>query len=284
MSKIPNLMDVKKQKAEEFNPSFVERIRAFDLLDPVGGEMGTSFIIPPSTGKITEVAALKSTQWSTGWIYTHSDPKRFCHIYTMTAENMGYIPPRCMGCWKVVARPKTLMQLFMVFDAQLKMSKEDNDCWCKCGIEERPWVFGNYGAYFYNNSEEEGLKKYEWVRKEMDKIDPEMSVILKRGCTEFEQKFGPSDKWDEAFDIEKNQTVKGWEGLIDEHIVVTKTSEKQSDLVRKHVMNLWIDFAYDRGDPTVLTLNDGKPMYIPYVTYHNKIKKGVKKNGKKSGK
>ena len=285
MSKITKLMNVKKKKAEKkFNPSFVERIRAFDLLDPVKEEMGSSFIIPPATGKITEVAMLKSSQWSTGWIYTHSDPKRFCHVYTMTAENMSYVPPRCMECWKVVARPQNLMHLFMVYDAQLKMIEKDPTCWCKCGIEERPWVFGNYGAYFYNNSKEEGLKKVKWVREEMDKIDPEMSVILKRGCTEFEQRFGPSDQWDAKFDIKKNEIVKGWEGLIDEHIVVTKSDQAQSDLVRKHVMNLWIDFAYDRGDPTVIKLNDGKPLYVPYVTYHKKIKEGVKKDAKKPGK
>ena len=281
MSKLVKLMDVKKKKAAQINPSFIERIRAFDLLDAVQQEMGSSFIIPPKTGKITEVAALKSTQWSTGWLYTHSDPKRFCHIYTMAAENMGYVPPKCMNCWKVVARPQTLLQLFMVYDAQIAMAKKDDTCWCKCGIEERPWVFGNYGAYWYNNSKEDGHKKYEWVRKEMDKIDPDIPVILKRACTEFEQRFGPTDEWDKQFDTKVNPYAKGWEKLIDENIVVTKTSEGQSDLVKKHVMSLWIDFAYDRGDPTVVKLNDGKPLYQPYVTYHKKIKEGAKKNGKK---
>lgn len=282
MGKLTKLLDVKKEKVAEAKPSFIDRIRAFDLLDAIKSELGTSFIIPPDTGKVEEIKSLKSTKWDGEWIYTNPDPKRHCNVYTMAAEQMGFIPARCRECWKVVVRPKTLLQLFMLYDLQLKMSKEDPNCWCKCGIERRPWVFGNYGGYFYNNSKEEGLAKYEWVRKEVDKISPDIDVILKRGCTEFEQRFGASDQWDKMF--KNNPMVEGWEGLIDEHIVVTKTSKKQSDLVRKHVMNTWIDFAYDRADPTVIKLNDGRPIFKPLVTYHKKIKEGVKPNGKKSGK
>ena len=283
MSKITKLLDVKKKKAsEKVEPSFVERIRAFDLLDKAKDEMGVAFIIPPDTGKITEIKALKSTQWDTGWIYTNPDPERHCNIYTMTAENMDYVPPKCMGCWKVVVRPKTLLQLFILYDLQVKLSDADKSVWCKCGIEPRPWVFGNYGGYFYTNSKEEGLARYEQVRKLVDEqISPDVDVILKRACTEFEQRYGPTTEWDKLFDPEKNPMVKSWEGLIDEHIVVTKSAESQSDLVRKHVMSLWIDFAYDRGDPTVVKLNDGRPLYQPLVTYHNKIKEGEKKNGKR---
>lgn len=284
MSKIPKLMDVKKKEAvTEFKPSFVERIRAFDLLEMTKNDMGTSFIIPPETGKITEVAVLKSTHWDTGWVYTNADPERFCHIYTMVAENMDYVAPKCMNCWKVVVRPKTLLQLFLLYDMQVKMADKDKTVWCKCGVEPRPWVFGNYGGYFYTNSKEEGLARYKQVRKLVDEqISPDVDVILKRACTEFEQRYGPTDKWDEKFDPKTNHMVKGWEKLIDEHIVVTKSSEPQSDMVRKHVMSLWISFAYDRGDPTVIKLNDGRPMYQPLVTYHNEIKEGEKKNGKKS--
>lgn len=282
-TKLRNLMNVKKEKVEEWKPSFVDRIRAFDLLEVMKQDMGTAYIIPPHTGKITEIEALKTTKWEGVWIYTNPDRERFCNRYQSTVEHMNYIPPKCMACWKVVVRPKTLLQLFMLYDLQVKMIEGEPGCFCKCGVEVREWVFGNYGGYFYTNSKEEGLARYKQVRELVDEqISPDIDIVLKRSCTEFEQKYGPSDEWDKMFDPETHPIIAGWEKLIEENVVATKTDAKQPEIVRKHIMNYWVDFAYDRGDPTVIKLNDGKPLYPTLVTYHKPILQGVKKNVKES--
>jgi len=276
MSKIKS-----KGKEAPYKASFIEQIKAFDLLEPLSGEIGTRFRIPPETGKLEEVDVFKSMTWDGIWIYTNPDKDRMCTLYQACHDNMKYIPPRCLECWKVVVRPINLLQLFMLYDLQLKMIEEDPDCWCKCGVEIREYVHANYGGYFYNNSKEDGLVKYKLVRKLVDEqISSDVKVILKRGCTEFEINQGPSDKWDEKF--AGNKQAQAWEGLIAEHVVVTNGGYKQSDLVKKHIMSKWIDFAWDRGDPTVIGLNDGKPLFPPPVTYHQTIKEGVKTNGKKS--
>ena len=276
MSKIKS-----KSEGAPYKPSFIEQIQAFDLLDPFKEEIGVRYRIPPNTGKIEEVPLFKSMIWDGIWVYTNPDKERMCTLYQTCHDKMGYIPPRCLGCWKVVVRPVNLLQLFMLYDLQLKMIEKDPDCWCKCGVETREYVHANYGGYFYNNSKEEGLVKYKLVRKLVDEhISSDIKVILKRGCTEFELKQGPSDKWDEKF--ADNNQAKVWEGLIKEHVVVTKEGMKQSDLVKKHVMNNWIQFAWDRADPTVIGLNDGKPLVPPPVTYHQAIKEGVKKNVEES--
>ncbi|NIS52984.1 MAG: hypothetical protein GWN94_18065, partial [Phycisphaerae bacterium] len=81
----------------------------------------------------------------------------------------------------------------------MDLSEENPKCWCKCGWEDRDWVHGNYGGYFYCNSKEVGLQRLETVRNAVrknvdygDKID----IFLKRYCTEFELKWGDSAKYE----------------------------------------------------------------------------------------
>lgn len=157
------------------------------------------------------------------------------------------------------------------------MIKKDKTCWCKIGAEYRPWVHANWGAYFYNNSFEKGREKWKWVREMVDEhVSPEVNVILKRGCTEFERKYGPSIGWDAKF--KDNPKCKAWDGIVKDNMVRQVTSYFQPDIIKKHVMAKWVAFAYDREDPTVIELNDGRPMLPPLVFYHNELEKEYKIN------
>jgi hypothetical protein len=181
-----------------------------------------------------------------------------------------FIPSQCQDCWKVVVRPQTLKQLFALLDLQIRLGRHS-----KCGIEDRKSVRGHYGGYFYNRGVEAGLECYTAVRdamredpilcdllKETDENGVPKLVLLKRGCTEFEYLLGRSDRWQ----ITEEQMEL--ENMLNDVFVRQLSSEIQPWFVVNHVHRKWIEFAWDRNDPTVLEFTGGKLLYPPYVTYH----------------
>jgi hypothetical protein len=202
------------------------------------------------------------------WIYTNNDPSMFCDWWKDVSDVFKFIPSRCRGCWKVVARPKSLAALMQVYKSQIEMIKADNECFCKCGIERRPYVRGNYGAYWYNSSKEEGLDKLDLVKTYMYQIDPNMDVFLKRGCTEYERDYGPTDEYVQP------PVAKQWEEIFKERFAMIKWEYKQSESVIQDVMWRWILFAWDRDDPTVDAFTNGKPLFMkPCVRYEREEEK-----------
>jgi len=178
-------------------------------------------------------------------------------------------PSKCHGCWKVVIRPKNLKQLFALLNLQMRMGRPS-----KCGIEVRPTVNGLYGGYFYNHGIEAGLECYEAVRKEVD-IDPELgpdvSVILKRACTEFELYCGPSDEW------EVNQEQAQIEQLVNKWFVRDIVQRTQPNHALATVHRKWIEWAYQNADQTYLEYTNGIPVFPKVVSYHHLAEKAAKK-------
>jgi len=201
------------------------------------------------------------------WVFVNPVPdEAACSIYTIITDNCGFITSPCLKCWKVVAKPFTLKELMALYEFQKEFTANymATDRFCKCGIEERPWTPYNYGGYFYNKSKQQGLERYEQVRKAMDKINPKIPVILKRYCTEFEIKLGPSDKYKrfEGADILEKRIFD----IIDLSCI-GKNVTQPADIVESNLAE-WVKFAWDRGDPTAKDFNDGEPLYTPCVTYH----------------
>ena len=97
----------------------------------------------------------------------------------------------CMECYKVVVCPKTLAQVHRIMEWQLSTG------WAgKVGSEIRNYTQRAWGAYFYCRGVEQGRERYKHVREWVDEnLGRDVNVFLKRGCTEFEQNMGDSDKW-----------------------------------------------------------------------------------------
>lgn len=270
--------DYKKAVEEDpKGPSVVQQIINFDIIDGFKEFLGNKLLIDPKDGKIKEIEVARTVGFDDPWIYTHSDTDRHCHQYQRIVSKLNFIPKKCMNCWKVVARPRNLKETFIMLRMQRDMVAQDDTCWCKIGAEFRPWVFGNWGAYFYNNSRADGEKKWKWVRDMTDKyLDPKVPVILKRGCTEFEREFGPSSGWDKKFGPQ-NLLVKAWEKILDEACVeLDEAVKSQPPVVQKHVMAKWIAFAWDRADETVIELNNGNPLLPPLEFYHHVLQREYK--------
>lgn len=203
--------------------------------------------------------------WESVWDYVNNDPKR--ETYCVHAQNFAkaynMVPPFCVSCWKVVAKPRKLSELFRLCDLMYAMGKEDEAVWCKCGTEHRSYVPGIYGGYFYTDSKSDGLKRLVKVRSIID-----MPVVLKRYCTEFERALGDS------IDTEERQPedAKELQDFFFAHLGQSETIGQQARLIKLEVYQGWIDFGWKFGSPEDRkeiedTYNDGKPLYPKPRTY-----------------
>ena len=195
------------------------------------------------------------------WVFAHQDKNRHCDIWHKIFFNMlDFLPSDCLGCWKVVVRPKSLYELFVLREIQLKLGRPS-----KCGIEVRPTVCGLYGGYFYNDTLQHGEDCWEEVKEQVNRyMEPDTPVILKRGCTEFEAKFGDSRDWEDHITADQVQIERALVEMIPE-----KANPPQLDMIKPDVMKRWIEWAYQNGDLTYKFFTQDKPLYDPYRIYHD---------------
>ena len=196
------------------------------------------------------------------WIHVNSDPNRNCKKQELIEKLFNFIPTVCIRCWKVVVRPKTVIELIQLHNLMEDMNV-GKDVYCKCGIEIiRPFVTETYGGYFYTNSLEEGLARKEEVQALCDKyIRPGIKVILKRYCSEWELKYGNSKGYNQP----KEAKIK--EAMIDSSIELPVSTETQSDILKRDIIQRWIEHAHDRGDLSYKQLNNDEPLYSELQTY-----------------
>lgn len=232
-----------------------------DLLEPIrpliergvyrfnnAGQLEADLRIPPETP----------------WVHIRQDPQKNCGLWHQVWFNQyGIIPSYCQACWKVVVRPTTLTEMFFLYELMVEI-----DVPSKIGIERRYSVPALYGAYFYNNSKEEGLACYQYLKELVHtRIGAHVKVILKRGCTEIEHKFGDSTKW------EVTEQQKQLERRLEDLFADQPRIHTQSVELIRHIMANWVRFAFAQGDPTAKEFSS-KPMYPPYVTYHEEAEEG----------
>jgi len=198
------------------------------------------------------------------WVYVQSSPAR-CDIYhRVFFDVLKMIPSYCRECYKVVVMPRTLVELFDLYEMERDMGVP-----CKCGIELRKTDTRLYGGYFYCRGLEQGKERYAEVRALIDeRLSPETKVILKRYCTEYE--IGPDGQGpsDELPPFTKEEL--DFEEYVLDHFPPIGFGTKQPDYLTAGVMVDWIHHAYMHGDETYKEFTDGGPLFKPIVTYHNK--------------
>lgn len=178
---------------------------------------------------------------------------------------IGFIHSYCHDCYKVVVKPRTVTQLFQLCDLQKEMGHP-----AKCGIEIRKFVPCLYGGYFYNRSLDAGRECLRKVKKAVrTQIDPSMGVILKRGCTEFEMRFGPSDKWKVL-----PEQLKFEEAFREVYVKDMPNSMEMPDYLKSHIKTRWLHWAAQHYDKTYKDFTNGISLIgeCDYVTYHKEGK------------
>lgn len=246
--------------------AYYEEIKNRDIMTRIKRLLQNGGYYFRDDGKVT---ADRRISWDGPWHYVRHHPMLDCgtwHQILFDVISMGlppeerFVPSGCQECYKVVVRPKSLKQLFALLNLEKRLDKPS-----KCGIEIRETVHGLYGGYFYNIGLEAGKDCYKIVRQEVDQdqhLGPDITVLLKRGCTEYEHAIGPSNKWaitPRQMDIE---------GLLEMILAKDNIDRRQTEQHQMYVHRKWIEFAYAAGDPTYAEFTDG-PLYPNYVTYHH---------------
>lgn len=238
--------------------SMYDHLQRNDIITKLTPEFDNGSFFLHDDGRITRTTRISH---NSPWIHVKLAPNRHCGLYHTYFNRFGFIHSTCQECWKVVVRPKSLRQLHQLLNMQEAMNFPS-----KCGIEKRETVHGLYGGYFYNDSKKQGLDCYRIVRQNVDvNLTADVTVILKRGCTEFELGIGPSDTWV----VSKEQKEKEYQ-LLD---MVDQDNPKmgQPQHLKDTIFRSWIHWAYANGDPTYLEYV-GHPLFKPLVTYHQETK------------
>ncbi|MHC4310880.1 MAG: hypothetical protein ACYSW3_00230 [Planctomycetota bacterium] len=215
------------------------------------------------------------------WCYIKPVTLQNCHfyhkIYFAVITNSGKVPIYCQKhCWKVVIAPRNLQELFALRFFMLDMDRP-----AKCGMEmERLNSDKLYGGYFYNTSMEEGLECFDLVKKKLHEcptydreimgcrvqveIEPDIPIILKRACTEFEQNCGPADEW--GWDEDQEE----FERFAMDAFVMDFQNFEQSDNQLGALFVKWIHAAYRIGDKTYLKFCNDNELFAKCVTFHDR--------------
>jgi hypothetical protein len=250
---------------QEKKDSVVKKIMTQDILGAFirAGLINREYQVGTVSGKIEKMGECHRVQKvDPPWLFTKNGVGRNCQWQLHKAQVFRFVPRRCRNCWKIVVYPRNIVDLMKLYDLQKQMAHSDPTCLCKCGIELRPEVERNYGGYFYTDSRVAGLERLKIVRSLVAEfISPEIRVILKRGCTEFERDFGDSKEWDQFVMYNAlEEEIERQSYIVDDH-------NDQPPLVVNHVLATWMQFAASIADPAFKELSDGENMYADYSTY-----------------
>lgn len=202
-----------------------------------------------------------SMQSNTPWIHCKQTPDKHCTMdHQILFNTFGIIPPRCLECWKVVVTPRSFAELIALEQLEMQMNVPS-----KCGIELREYTPKHYGGYFYTSSLDRGRQRYLEVKEAVaDTIDPKLaeSVILKRGCTEYEMVKGPSPYWN----ITKNE--EEFIERVDSLVHVERRHTSQPEVTKTNVRLRWAVYAHQNADFSYKPWNNDKELFPGYVKYH----------------
>jgi hypothetical protein len=233
-----------------------------DIIEKMGSLVANgTYSVDPASGMLKSNMV---TATETPWVHVkHAVGKRCTMDHHLLFQCFRIIPKRCMSCWKVVVAPRTFAELMGLLQLQYELQVP-----AKCGIEVRPYTPRLYGGYFYTNSVEEGRDRHRQVREAVDKhISPDVKVILKRGCTEFEMStrpgHGASPFW--RYDDYSERI----ESIVEDRVMVpNNVIASQPDYLVAHVQRRWVQWAYAAGDETYKMVTDGLDLHSAPVVYH----------------
>jgi hypothetical protein len=179
----------------------------------------------------------------------------FEHVY---AE--GMVPFGCRDCFKVKVVTENLRQTMAVREVAETVSATS-----KSGVEVyNPQNQTLYGSYFYTLGLDRARALYKELRAKINqhgKLGSSIKMLIKRGCTNYEYKCGPSDRY--TFDPRQEE--------IERHFFARFAADVRQGMrksIRDGMQILeWVQIAYRIGDNTYKDLTGGKDLYPPIVTY-----------------
>ena len=251
--------------------SFYKQLCAIDIVDPIlelwqQGKMSAGL---DHKFRLHDELALNRV-WIISALCSERDCAKWLSIYH---QYYKIFPPPCKNCWKIVMAPQVITELIEVQKLQEKLN------WpAKAGLEQRDYTsgLGGYRAFWYcpfTKGLAGGRAHFKRVQKALEKHFGKEKITwyleqgklyLKRGCTELERDFGPSDKWDDIDHSAKFNLLESvWE--------TPKKPDSPEEFRPLLYTNLkrWIEYAVAHNDPTVSQLVGGGTLGIPAVKYQD---------------
>lgn len=221
-------------------------------------------------------------EFDTNWLFTgNTIGERDCFLWHHIMFNhFNLVPEFCkLHCHKVVIKPRNVVELIRVhglFNAIPLLYGFITPMQSKCGIDTRNYTDCKYSGYIYCSSLEEGREKHAILRKacaEHLEDGENIPIILKRSCTEFEKKYGPTDGefWEAVTPVERDL-----EKRLGDIFSKTQTASIQPDWLKNKTIYYWIEHANAIGDRSWVELFGEDPITMSAVTYHEGGDKTIK--------
>lgn len=245
-------------KSMQFTPELAAQVR---------NAIGTTRVVRPDTLKIGSAQIALAVDIP--WVFIKPGHQPYCDIWNHTYwQEMGLLPEWCRTrCHKVVVKPRNILELFNLWEVMDGLNVPG-----KLGVDRREYTFGPYAAFFYTTSMKEGLMRYKQVRAVVSEhLSPDVSVILKKACTEMEHKRYKGKRSDEWGDPTEDDKVR--EMMLNDMFERREDQLHQPDWLKNLISFTWLATAHAIGDaayyPLIEKLGIEDNFGDPPVTYHH---------------
>jgi hypothetical protein len=180
----------------------------------------------------------------------------FTYVYAEAA-----LPYSCRDCYKIRVAVRSLRALMAV-----KALAEATKFSTKSGPEvDNPYNRNIYSTCIYFESLEDAHDTHAALRQQIDAhpdLGPDVDMIIKRGCSNYERAMGPSDQY--RVDPEL-APVEAW--LAERYVNDRPPNKMSKQTINALRMLDLIAIAFRIGDETYKDFTDGQPIYPSAVNY-----------------
>jgi len=181
-----------------------------------------------------------------------------CERHFKVFNAFNAIPEYCFGCYKVQIGLRNVMELFKLYFVFDKLNLKNNNP-RKCMLEMRPEVAGAYKGYIYCFSLSEANEIQNQLTTILNKkINKNISIAVKRGCSEFGIAYPEYKKINQNDGqlMKYNEKWRSKEKFIDDKLA--KRNQSKQRVLRKNlpgatvsdilIMCNWLVYAKIIGD------------------------------------
>ena len=181
-----------------------------------------------------------------------------CERHFKVFNAFNAIPEYCFGCYKVQIGLRNVMELFKLYFVFDKLNLKNNNH-RKCMFEMRPEVAGAYKGYIYCFSLSEANEIQNQLTTILNKkINTNISIAVKRGCSEFGIAYPEYKKINQNDGqlMKYNEKWRSKEKFIDDKLA--KRNQSKQRVLRKNlpgatvsdilIMCNWLVYAKIIGD------------------------------------
>jgi hypothetical protein len=217
------------------------------------GRLGLSDTANASNGEATEISPYSTKNF--GLPCTFLNTFLFQNVYAETTVPFG-----CRECYKIKIVSGTLRELMAV-----KEIAESTGLTTKSGAEaDMPTNPDRYGTYLYFRGLDQARRAYKSLRQTIDqqqRLGPRIEMKIKRGCSNYERKCGPSDQYKFDPHLELAEA-----SLFRRFVRNPPTNSRQKELQSMWLLKM-IATAYRIGDESYRDFTNDKPLLRPDLNY-----------------